>query len=556
MYSNKDNVNILTALLVKWGVKCAVVCPGSRNAPIVNNLDACPEIECYPVTDERSAGFFALGLSQIEDEPVAVCVTSGSALLNVAPATAEAFYQYRKLIIISADRPACLIDQLQGQTMQQPGALQGIVRKAVSLPEPHDDTERWYCNRLVNEALMEMERGEGGPVHINVPISEPLFDFSVEQLPDERRVMLREPLPDYVSLAEIAQDFKKAKRPLVLIGQHKPEDFGGPDDSLQVLENYTAVLYEKIGDESVGEPLHLEEMLIDIEGDEEAYMPDFIVYLGGSFVSKRIKEMLQRVKGARVVVANRDGKLHDVLMNTTDVVQAGIIDVINGLASAVDGLEPTPYLNMWRQLSRKCRNRFVMFNPGYSQMGAMRRLIVATIGVDCEFQYANSTAVRLANIYSMFYSFTNRGINGIDGCLSTAVGYAAGIEALVFCVIGDLSFFYDQNALWNMNLTSNLRVLLLNNGGGGIFHSLPGLDARPTTNNFVTGAHDASAEGICMENNVRYLSAHNSEELDEGLQALVDPDSMLPVVLEVFTDMEEDQRVLKDYLFGNTKNLN
>ena len=131
MYSNKDSVNILTALLVAHGIRHAVVCPGSRNAPIVHNFNECPDIECHPVTDERSAAFFALGIAQATDQPVAVCVTSGTALLNVAPAVAEAHYQHQALVVISADRPAQWIGQLDGQTLRQPGALQPWVEKSV-----------------------------------------------------------------------------------------------------------------------------------------------------------------------------------------------------------------------------------------------------------------------------------------------------------------------------------------------------------------------------------------------------------------------------------------
>ena len=135
MYCNKENVNILTALLVAHGVRHAVCCPGSRNAPIVHNLTECPDIRCYPVTDERSAGFYALGMSQALAQPVAVCVTSGTALLNLAPAVAEAYSQQRPLVVISADRPPQWIDQLDGQTLPQPDALGRFVRKSVSLPE-------------------------------------------------------------------------------------------------------------------------------------------------------------------------------------------------------------------------------------------------------------------------------------------------------------------------------------------------------------------------------------------------------------------------------------
>jgi 2-succinyl-5-enolpyruvyl-6-hydroxy-3-cyclohexene-1-carboxylate synthase len=556
MYTNKDNVNILTALLVKWGVRSAVVCPGSRNAAIVHNLNECPEIECYAVTDERSAGFFALGLSQIEDEPVAICVTSGSALLNVAPAAAEALYQHRKLIIISADRPACMIDQLQGQTLRQPNALRDFVRKAVTLPEPHDDTEHWYCNRLVNEAFIEMERGEGGPVHINVPISEPLFDFSVEQLPDERRIQLHQDLPDFLTLTKIAKDFKKAKRPMILIGQTKPEHLEYIQMPLLSLVEYAVVLYEKLADNIICESLHIDEMLIEIEGEEEKYLPDFIVYLGDTFVSKRLKRFLRKAKGARTIIVNLDGKLHDVFMNATDVLRSTVYDTLSALGAAVENKNPTAFMRRWDRLEYKCKTRYNNYVPDFSQMAAVRALFHLTAETNCEYQFANSMAVRLGLICSHSYLFVNRGVNGIEGSLSTAVGYACDIDELVFCVIGDLSFFYDQNALWNNNLTNNLRILLLNNGGGGIFRSLPGLEDSAARKEFIAAAHHTTAQGICEENNVQYYAAHNQEELDDGLMALTNPSSLVPILLEVFTDPEEDERVLQDYLYGNKKKVN
>ena len=185
MYCNKENVNILTSLLLRHSVKHAVVCPGSRNAAIVHNLNETHQIECHPVTDERSAGFYALGLSLSCDfQPVAVCVTSGTALLNLAPAVAEAHYRHIPLIIISADRPPQWIDQLDGQTLPQTDSLGRFVAKSVSLPEPATDEERWYCARMINEAMLETVKNGGCPVHINVPITEPLFQFDVAELPD------------------------------------------------------------------------------------------------------------------------------------------------------------------------------------------------------------------------------------------------------------------------------------------------------------------------------------------------------------------------------------
>ncbi|MDT3386754.1 MAG: 2-succinyl-5-enolpyruvyl-6-hydroxy-3-cyclohexene-1-carboxylic-acid synthase [Bacteroidota bacterium] len=556
MFSNKDNINILTALLVKWGVKDAVVCPGSRNAAIVHNLNECAEIDCYPVTDERSAGFFALGISQVADEPVVVCVTSGSALLNVAPAAAEAFYQHRKLIIISADRPISMIDQLQGQTIRQTGALDHVVRKTVTLPEPHDETEHWYCNRLVNEVLIEMTRGEGGPVHINVPISEPLFDFSVDQLPDERRITLHQVEPDVIDLHSIAFDFSQALRPMILIGQTKPENLVDSLDNLTALDDYGVLLAEQLAQIDAIIPKHIDEMLLSIEGEEEDYLPDFIVYMGDTFVSNRLKAFLRKTKGVRTVIVNRDGELHDVTMHATDIVQASIDDTLSELRMAIYEKHPTDYHDQWQALLKPLILHSESYRPDFSQMSAVRDLFVKTTNLDCQYQFANSQSIRLGLLYSDHYLYCNRGVNGIEGSLSTAVGFASACSEPLFCVIGDLSFFYDQNALWNENLTSNLRILLLNNGGGGIFSHLPGLKDSPALENLIIGAHGANARSICSGCGVHYLDAHNQEELEYGMEELAEQDSLTPILLEVFTDGDEDERVMRDFLFGNRKKLN
>ena len=246
-YSDKENVNILTALLVAHGVKHAVVCPGSRNAPIVHNLNECPNITCHPVTDERSAGFYALGMAQILRHPVAVCVTSGTALLNLLPAAAEAYYQHVPLVVISADRPAMWIDQQDGQTLPQLDALGRFVSKAVSLPEPSTDDERWYCNRLVNEALLCCQRHGGSPVHLNVPISEPLFTFNVSALPTERVIRQVAATTDVGHCQPLLADVQSAKHPMIVVGQLSNKEARRMALQLCELSTDVVVVYECLG---------------------------------------------------------------------------------------------------------------------------------------------------------------------------------------------------------------------------------------------------------------------------------------------------------------------
>ena len=186
MYSDKKNILQLVALLIEHGVSNIVLCPGSRNSPIVHTLANHSFFNCHSVTDERSAGFFAVGLALHGGKPAAVCCTSGTALLNIHPAVAEAFYQKVPLVVISADRPAAWIGQMDGQTLPQPGVFGSLVKKSVQLPEIHTDQDEWYCNRLINEALLELNHHGKGPVHINVPISEPLFQFTTPELPKVR----------------------------------------------------------------------------------------------------------------------------------------------------------------------------------------------------------------------------------------------------------------------------------------------------------------------------------------------------------------------------------
>lgn len=509
MYSNKENVNILTALLVKHGVRHAVVCPGSRNAPIVHNFNQCPDIKCYPVTDERSAGFYALGMAlhKKQESRVCICVTSGTALLNLLPAVAEAFYQQLPLIVISADRPQQWIGQLDGQTLPQPDALGRFVQKAVSLLEPHDDEERWYCNRLVNEALLVSH----APVHINIPISEPLFDFSMPSLPDERCISL---LPAQMSdrtLSHVCRMFMHSQRPLLIAGQPMNANY---DEAVKIIEN------------------------------DERYIPDLVLYTGGSIVSKRLKHFLRKAKETWLV--STDGDVHDTFMNVTHVLQ-GDGDVVADQIRFLLEQQPHPFVQLWEDLLARIREHADNFVADYSQTATVQYFEKQLPPAKSLVHYANSTAIRLANIFARHAIYCNRGVNGIEGSLSTAAGMSVVTADQVFCVIGDLSFFYDQNALWNQNLRGNLRILLLNNGRGGIFNMLHGLEQSAARDRLVAAEHHTSAEGICQQNAVGYRRASNMQQMHQGIDWLLTEPCDRPLLLEVITDAETDADVYKLY---------
>lgn len=559
MYSNKENVNILTSLLLEYGVSDAVVCPGSRNAPIVHNLSVCEAIRCRPVTDERSAAFYALGLAIATRRPTVVCVTSGSALLNVMPAVAEAAYQHVPLVVISADRPQQWIDQLDGQTIPQSDALGRFVRKAVQLPEPHNDEERWLCRRLVNEAMHLATCRQGAPVHINVPISEPLFEFDTEQLPQLSRFnnIKRAVIKD--ASMDMPDAFHEAKRPMIVIGQLAHGTVS--HETIRSLSEKYVVMSEPLSNPSYM-TIHFDEAIRyivsdnssinDDEDDKTAYYPDYVIYVGDTLVSKPARRFLRNAKAPSCLITPDAADIHDPLMTLTDIVECdtdSINALLASLCDAPDTDERCRFHDRWQSFLDAYAAHADAYAPEYSQMATVKYFEeqLADLDIDICVHYANSSAVRLACIYAQHYVWCNRGVNGIEGSLSTAAGFSLATHDMTVCVIGDLSFFYDQNALWNSNLRGNLRIILLNNRGGGIFRQLPGLSDSPAADDLVMASHENTAQGICTQNDIGYLSAKSMDEMQIGIVTLLTRESERPMLLEVFTDSNDDVKALEKY---------
>lgn len=559
MYSNKENVNILTSLLLEYGVSDAVVCPGSRNAPIVHNLSVCEAIRCRPVTDERSAAFYALGLAIATRRPTVVCVTSGSALLNVMPAVAEAAYQHVPLVVISADRPQQWIDQLDGQTIPQSDALGRFVRKAVQLPEPHNDEERWLCRRLVNEAMHLATCRQGAPVHINVPISEPLFEFDTEQLPQLSRFnnIKRAAIKD--ASMDMPDAFHDATRPMIVIGQLAHGTIS--HETIRSLSEKYVVMSEPLSNPSYM-TIHFDEAIRyivsdnssinDDEDDKTAYYPDYVIYVGDTLVSKPARRFLRNAKAPSCLITPDAADIHDPLMTLTDIVECdtdSINALLASLCDAPDNDERCRFHDRWQSFLDAYAAHADAYAPEYSQMATVKYFEeqLADLDIDICVHYANSSAVRLACIYAQHYVWCNRGVNGIEGSLSTAAGFSLATHDMTVCVIGDLSFFYDQNALWNSNLRGNLRIILLNNRGGGIFRQLPGLSDSPAADDLVMASHENTAQGICTQNDIGYMSAKNMDEMQIGIVTLLTRESERPMLLEVFTDSNDDVKALEKY---------
>lgn len=531
MYSDKINVNILTSLMVAHGVTTVVICPGSRNAPLAHNFASCPDMYCVAATDERSAGFYALGLALASEHPVAVCVTSGSALLNLAPAVAEAYYREVPLLVISADRPLAMINQLQGQTLPQVGALGAMVKASMQLPEPHDDLERWHCNRMVNEALLTLRSHGCSPVHVNVPISEPLYNFTIDSLPVERKICLTPMVADSESLAAVAADFASAAKPMLVLGQMARSQWRKAVEAVALLRQKVVVLAEKLSDDTDG-PLPSLDLLANRAKPHGDLFPDFIIYIGGNLVAKNMRQWLQQAKPRRSVVVTSTGAVTDVLMNATDMVEAQPHEMLQALTANRSYSASESWLHQWQALQSEVVAEAQVATHD-RQNEAIRLFFQAIKGTSMNVHVANSLSVRMALKYADRYLYVNRGVNGIEGSLSTAAGHSVMSPCPVACIIGDLSFFYDANALWNEQLCGNFRVLLLNNQRGEIFSKFKPLADSPARDTYVMAKHHATAEGVCLQNCVEYRQVKPVDDLAAGIQWLVEERCPRPMLLEV-----------------------
>ena len=555
MYSSKKNVLETVALMKAHGISEVVLSPGSRNAPLIQSFASDPFFNCHSVVDERSAGFFAIGIINRIQKPVAVCCTSGTALLNYGPAVAEALYQELPLVVLSADRSEAWIGQMDGQTLPQAGVFGSLVKKSVQLPEIHVDEELWYCNRLVNEAL---NAATNGPVHLNIPISEPLFDFSVETLPEVRKTTLVAPLISN-DLQALAEAYDQAEKVLIVIGQLPAY----PTELTRLLEKFRlqrseVVLVEHLGQYFTQDSIGNFDALISTWDAETAaeFAPDLLITLGGHIVSKRIKKWLRENPAKANWQIGLNGE-PDTYRQATHFIQTtpeAFLEAFLPLKEKKTTDTVSPWILRWNLTSMELPepDRSLPFSD-ITVTGAF----VKSLAKNSVLFTGNSSPVRNLQLYRLPTAmpvFCNRGTSGIEGTLSAACGYATGAEGLVYVLIGDLSFFYDLNILTHQPFPANLRILLINNGGGGIFKQLLGLESSDIINTYISANHTMNAKGFVEASGIQYLSTTDYEGLDKALKILRTMEGNSAILLEVFTDESLNLEANQTY-YRSLKNL-
>ena len=516
--------------LYQQGVNEAVICPGSRNAPLMIALTRHGGFTCYSIADERSAGFFGLGIALKTGRPVILCCTSGSAGLNFAPAVVEAFFQEVPLIVLTADRPKDWIGQWDGQTIYQEN-LFGKHAKAFF------DFETDDCSAAPLNALAEPK----GPVQINVPISEPFYPEPGFDLENSSAIFQNKNLAKFkvqsskIDFSYFNQAIASAEKILVTVGQLE-------DNS--IFETLSAYGIPVIGDatSNCGSTIAHDLLLAD-ETVWPTLQPDLHIHFGKSFVSKRIKQFLRshKPKQSWLIHPNPIGR-PDPFLCLTHVVNTDANSFIEGAEWT------TKSWNTWNSAKITSLQSEFFAQPNWTELHLYNQVTEAIELESAEVHIANSLAVRYINWTLVKFMktevFSNRGTSGIDGCLSTAVGAAQKTDKLCISIIGDVAFHYDRNALWNHYIPANLRIIVFNNGGGGIFRNLDGAKDLPELDEFMETRQGFTAENTAKDAGLSYFSAANTSELD--LNSFLHNQG--PALLEIYTNSIENAAELKKYM--------
>lgn len=551
MISNKDGLEHLANIFIKEGITDIVISPGSRNAPMMLTFPEYEEFKIYSIVDERSAGFFALGIAQKTRRPVVLNCTSGSALLNYAPAIAEAYYQQIPLIVLSADRPEKLIDQGDGQAIHQQEVYQNFIRKSVHLPESFESEEDVIrFQKLVFEAIEACKQAVPGPVHINVPLDEPIYGEKeksdiqlLENTPKQQKSSL-----DENQLKKLKETWNSAQKKMIIIGQTIPNK--ALESVLQEMSEKEDVIVLSETTSNVHSDLFIgkiDQTLTQITDENEIdFYPDLVISLGGHIVSKKIKAWLRKAKNLIHWHVSLDSKAPNVFFHLYQHIVMEESLFLKQLISKATSSKS--FQLFWLKAAERAneQQKAYLSQIPYSDLMVFRELHQA-LENPCQLHFANSTPVR----YSQFFSFnkqilinSNRGVSGIDGSVSTALGQSLYFDGTTLLVTGDLSFFYDSNALWNKYLHNNFKILLINNSGGGIFRFIDGPLNSGKIDLFET-PHRRNAENLAKDAGMDYLTCSKQEDLKENLNSLLK--SSNSCILEVFTPREINDQVLKEY---------
>ena len=526
-------------------IKHIVISPGSRNAPLTIGFTHDDYFKCYSIVDERCAAFFALGIAQQTQNPVALVCTSGSALLNYYPAIAEAFYSDISLVVLSADRPMEFVGIGDGQTINQEDVFVKHILYSASLNRETQEQNEMDINLALNLSIKNH-----GPVHVNIPFDEPLYDLVKDISVNPKEIPIEAELPTIENLEELAAVWKASKKKMVLVGVNQPNqieqqwlDILAMDDSVIVFTETTSNLQHDAFFQSI------DKLIAPLDAaDFKMLQPDVLLTFGGMIVSKKVKAFLRQYKPVQHWHIDNK-KANNTFFSLSHHIKASPDYFLSELLSHSKKTR-SDYNSYWNTVKdyRKQKHNDYLVQIEFSDLKVFDT-VLKSLPDHSVLQLGNSSTIRYAQLFDLNNTlevFCNRGTSGIDGSTSTAIGSAVARDKQTTLVTGDLSFLYDSNALWNNYIPTNFRIIVINNGGGGIFRILPG---HKNTHNFDTyfeTVHDLTAEHLCKMHGFKYEMATNETELNVTLESFYDEEET-PKLLEIFTPAKQNDDILLNY---------
>lgn len=544
LYPKIQLAQAVIELFLQKEIQHIVISPGSRNAPLTIGFTNHEFFKCYSIADERCAAFFALGLAQQLQKPVAVVCTSGSALLNFYPAVAEAFYSQIPLLVVSADRPQSKIDIGDGQTIRQENVYANHIIFSANLTEEASKKN----DDLIVKAI-DLSISQKGPAHINVPFEEPLYETLSEPTYFPEISVINTNKPDFKLDSKFISEWNVASKKLVLVGELLPNSIEEQYIELLAKDDAVVVLTEKTSNLHHSSFIDRIDTLITpfTEEDFKNFQPDILLTFGGMVVSKRIKAFLRNYKPKDHWHIDTL-RAYDTYSALTQHFQTDCNSFFSQLQ--VENNVVSNYKNhitsIWE--NRKVKHSEYVANIPFSDFKVFD-FLSQYLPSNIQLQVSNSSPIRyiqLVDIDDSIEVFCNRGTSGIDGSTSTAIGAALINKNPTILITGDISFLYDSNALWNNYIPKNFKIILINNNGGGIFRILPGHQENETFNTFFETSHHLTAEHLAKMYQFDYHTAKDENELENAWKSFVSNNTK-PAILEVFTPEKLNNTILLDY---------
>jgi len=541
-------------------IRQAVIAPGSRSAALTLAFARHPNIKTYVIPDERSAGYVALGLAQSSQQTVAVICTSGTAAANLYPAIIEAYYQEVPLLVLTADRPPEWIDQQDGQTVRQEKLYHNHILGSYQFPVSLDHKDAiWHAHRIINEAILKTQHFTRGPVHVNVPIREPFYPTDQEQFNFSAEIKIIDQIYTDSSLNKdqvysIVKELTHFRKVLVLVGQGHW--------SAELLKLLTGI-YEKLGWIIIGDitsnihaianSIDKHDLILMDHEIQKDLAPEIIISLGQSILSKGLKGFLRRSKPKAHWHISSNPEIRDTFQSLTKIIKVRPEIFFSAMNHEVSSDNRSiEFSEKWKRFQIKTKSEFEDFMDQIQEgeFAAVKK-VIESLPADCDLHLANSMPVRYASYIGLKNKndvrvWSNRGTSGIDGCLSTVIGHAMNKDCLQVLIAGDLAFFYDRNALWHSHVPANLRIILLNNHGGGIFRLIDGPRQQPELEEYFETKQALNAKNTANDFKLAYFSISDLPDLSKVLSEFFSKETG-KAILEIETEPKMNEEVFASF---------